>query len=47
MIGLHMLNHNIIGLFVPEQLFYVCKPFGGKMLIDRIHNRCFFVGYYI
>ena len=43
MVGLHVLNDEIIGCFTAERILNVVEPFVGEICIYRIHNGDFFI----
>ena len=42
-VGLHVLNYEIIGLPAGERRFEIFEPFGGEVPVHRVHDGNFFV----
>ncbi len=47
MVGLHMLDNQIIRCFSFQYCFQILQPFFAERAVNRIHNRCFFIHNYI
>ena len=38
MVGLHVLNHQIVGLTACQGLFHIAQPLSGLGCVDGVHN---------
>ena len=47
MIGLHVMNNEIVGLFSAENFFQVFKPLFSEMLVHGVHNGDFLIANHV